>query len=426
MRNQATHIGAARANLRQLSYIRYIAIGAQAITLIVFGQVYPLGLPIPILSAMVVVFLLVAIATHWRTYLPRTISNGEFFSHLLMDIFALSAVVYFSGGASNPFISYYLVPISIAAITLPGAMTWAVTLVSLTAYSLLVFFYHAIGGLDPHSAHTGGTGNSGNLHILGMWINFGLSAGLITYFVIRMAETLRQQEAELSAQKEEQMQDEQLLAIATQAASAAHELGTPLNTMKLLIDELKTTALAPDQRQDLSTLDKQIQRCHRTLQSLVRAAAFESQEPEVATVSNYIASLLDSWRLLRPDVNPSISIAENCPDIRARFHPVLRQSLQNLLNNAADASPDHVAVDISWDENTLDLEVRDRGPGITPEQAEKLGTPGPSKKPGGLGIGLFLSHNSLNRHGGQVRLTNAPQGGLITSVRLPLNQVGGP
>ena len=423
MDTQATHIAAARANLRQLSYIRYIAIGGQALTLFVFSQVYPLGLPIHTLSGMVVVFALIAIATHWRTYLSRTISNGEFFSHLLMDIVALSAVVYFSGGANNPFISYYLVPISIAAITLPGAMTWAVTLVSLAGYSLLVFFHHPIGGLDPHSAHTGEPGFSNNLHILGMWINFGLSAGLITYFVVRMAETLRQQEAELSAQKEEQMQNEQLLAIATQAASAAHELGTPLNTIKLLIDDLKTTALSPNQQADLNTVDTQVKRCHETLKNLVRAATSEGQDTEPVPVSDYVATLLDNWRLIRPEINPYIKVAENCPDIRARFHPVLRQSLQNLLNNAADASPDYVAVNITWNTTSLHFEIRDQGPGITPEQAERLGTPLPSKKPGGLGIGLFLSHNSLNRHGGVVSLANAIEGGLITTVSLPLNKV---
>ena len=423
MDTQATHIAAARANLRQLSYIRYIAIGGQALTLFVFSQVYPLGLPIHTLSGMVVVFALIAIATHWRTYLPRTISNIEFFSHLLMDIFALSTLVYFSGGASNPFISYYLVPISIAAITLPVAMTWVVTLVSLSSYSLLVFVYHPIGGLEPHGGHANDAAIANNLHILGMWINFGLSAGLITYFVVRMAETLRQQEAELSAQKEEQMQNEQLLAIATQAASAAHELGTPLNTIKLLIDDLKTTALSPNQQADLNTVDTQVKRCHETLKNLVRAATSEGQDTEPVPVSDYVATLLDNWRLIRLEINPSIKVAENCPDIRARFHPVLRQSLQNLLNNAADASPDYVAVNITWNTTSLHLEIRDRGPGITPELAERLGTPLPSKKPGGMGIGLFLSHNSLNRHGGVVSLTNAIEGGLITTVSLPLNKV---
>ncbi len=423
MTRQSTQVAAARANLRQLSYIRYIAICAQALTLFVFSQVYPLGLPFHTLSSMVAAFTFIAIATHWRTYLPRTISNGEFFSHLLIDIFALSSLVYFSGGASNPFISYYLVPVSIAAITLPGTMTWAVTLVSLGAYSLLVFFYHPIGGLAPHGGHTIGAGISSNLHILGMWVNFGLSAGLITYFVVRMAATLRQQEAELSAQKEEQMQNEQLLAIATQAASAAHELGTPLNTIKLLIDDLRTTTLSPDQLRDVSTVDKQVRRCHETLQNLVKAANSEGQTTELVPVADYVATLLDNWRLIRPEINPCIDVAENCPDIRARFHPVLRQSLQNLLNNAADASPDYVAVNIDWDNTSLHFEICDRGPGITPEQAEKLGTPRASKKPGGLGIGLFLSHNSLNRHGGQVSLTNAIEGGLITAVNLPLNNV---
>ncbi len=191
MSKSPANISAARQNLRRLANIRYIALGGQILALYYFTQIYPLGLPIGIIGALVIAFAIVNVLTQWRSHWSKTISEKEFGAHLLVDISALTVLLYFSGGATNPFISYYLVPISIAAISLPMAMTWAITGLSVFAYSVLLVYYQALTPLTPHH------GNSDfNLHILGMWINFALSAGLITYFVVRMAAALRAQEAD--------------------------------------------------------------------------------------------------------------------------------------------------------------------------------------------------------------------------------------
>lgn len=415
MSKSPTNISAARQNLRRLANIRYIALGGQILALYYFTHIYPLGLPMGVISTLVIAFAFTNILTQWRSYWPKTISEKEFGVHLLVDIGALTVLLYFSGGATNPFISYYLVPISIAAISLPMAMTWAITGLSIIAYSVLLVYYQPFTQLTSHHGNT-----SFNLHIIGMWINFALSAGLITYFVVRMAAALRMQEAELSAQKEEQMQDEQLLAIATVAAGAAHELGTPLNTMKLLIDNLAEEVTEPEQQQDVAILNQQIARCRKTLQSLVNAASIIEEGSSPTSVSGYVDGLLDNWLLIRPDVNPEINTVSDCPATKACFHPVIQQSLLNLLNNAADASPEQLEITIHWDSTSLYIDIRDYGPGLSPEQLEKMGKPIPSDKPGGLGLGLFLTHSSLNRHGGSVRLLNADGGGLLTSVVLPL------
>ena len=418
MSKPPANISAARQNLRRLANIRYIALGGQILALYYFTQIYPLGLPMGVIGVLVIAFAIVNILTQWRSHWSKTISEKEFGAHLLVDISALTVLLYFSGGATNPFISYYLVPISIAAISLPMAMTWAITGLSILAYSILLVYYQPFTQLTPHHDNTGF-----NLHIIGMWINFALSAGLITYFVVRMAAALRTQEAELSAQKEEQMQDEQLLAIATLAAGAAHELGTPLNTMKLLIDNLAEEMHDPEQQRDIATLDQQIARCRKTLQSLVNAASIIEEGSSPTPIATYVDSLLDNWMLIRPDVIPEINIASNSPSINACFHPVIQQSLLNLLNNAADASPQQLEITIHWNEASLYIDIRDYGPGLSREQVEKMGKPIPSNKPGGLGLGLFLTHSSLNRHGGQVSLLNADGGGLLTSVVLPLKTV---
>ena len=117
MHKGLVNISAARLNLRRLTNIRYIALGGQVLFLVFFTQVYPLGLPVITLSVLVAAFGLANILTRWRSHGSKTISEAEFCAHLLVDIAALSCLLYLSGGATNPFISYYLVPISIAAIT---------------------------------------------------------------------------------------------------------------------------------------------------------------------------------------------------------------------------------------------------------------------------------------------------------------------
>ncbi len=155
----------------------------------------------------------------------------------------LTGLLYLNGGATNPFVSLYLVPLAISAATLSVRFTVALAAFCLVAYSLLMFYYHPLQILSPnhemvlnsehHTMHMT-DGNPVNWHVVGMWLNFVLSTLLISYFVLRMARALRAQDAELSAIREKQLRDEQLLGIATLAAGTLHELGTPLATMTLL------------------------------------------------------------------------------------------------------------------------------------------------------------------------------------------------
>lgn len=410
---------AARENLRRLTAIRYIALGGQLLALAFFAGMAP-ELPLTALITLIGFFAILNASTHWRCSRPRPITEPEFFGHLVFDIAGLTILLYLSGGATNPFVSYFLVPISIAAATLPARHVWAVTGLALVSYSVLIFRYLPLPILAPHhSAGLDGTGGI-NSHVIGMWFNFAISAGLITYFVVQMAAALRRQEQELTARREEQLQDEQLLGIAILAAGAAHELGTPLNTMKLVVDNLATEPLPASIADDVATLERQIERCRETLRTLVQAAGIMNREQPLQSVADYTRELIKRWRVIRPDVVAAVNIDSASPTLIARFHPALAQSLYNLLNNAADASPQRIEIDIRWDLDTMHFSIRDHGPGVDVRLMEKLARPLASAKPGGLGLGLFLSHSTLNRHGGRVTLANADLGGTLTTVQLPL------
>ena len=414
---------AVRQNLIRLSSIRAVALLGQVAALIYFTQISPIGLPATAITLILAVYASVTAATWQRSRMQVPITDNEFFVHLLTDILFFSLLLYFSGGASNPFISYYLIPISIAAITLSRHYSIFVALAAMAAYSLLLKYYMPIAAIAPAHQHHGGGNNS--LHILGMWANFAISAGIIIYFISRMASALKIQQQEIALQREAQLRDEQLLAVGTLAAGTAHELGTPLNTMKLIVDEMLASEITDNNlnNSDLSLLNQQIDQCKTTLKQLLTTAEeSQSSRLEAQSVENYFTKVLERWQLMRPNLKANTHFSD-CIDHAAVFHPTIAQSILNLLNNAADAST-HVDVNISWNTDTATIDIRDYGSGLDPAKMDSLGEAFVTDKADGLGLGLFLSQATLTRFGGSVSLKNIADsdtsGGTLTRILLPL------
>jgi two-component system sensor histidine kinase RegB len=359
----------------------------------------------------------ISVATANRGRFKITITNKEFFIHLLVDIIFFSILLYFSGGASNPFISYYLIPISIAAITLPRSYTVSIAFIALAGYSLLLNYYIPVIAIAP--SHMGHTMAGNNLHVLGMWANFAISAAIISYFVSQIASELELQQKNIAEYREQQLENEQLLAIGTLAAGTAHELGTPLNTMRLLVDEMQ---IQKPCNTDINLLSQQIDQCKITLKQL-QSTANESATNQYSnqTLHSYFDQLIERWQLMRPELNAKVSYAKceyPVPDIR--FHPTIAQSILNLLNNAADASPSEVEVSISWSDTEVIICIKDFGEGFE-ETKVKNQKSFSSSKTDGLGLGLFLSQNTVTRFGGSISLDKLSEGGTMTTLCLPLN-----
>jgi two-component system sensor histidine kinase RegB len=339
----------------------------------------------------------------------------------------LTFVLYLQGGATNPFVSLYLVPIAVSAATLSARFTIALAIFCLLAYSLLMFFYEPLQLLSPdHTLAAGAAphqhmheGQGINWHLWGMWLNFVLSTLLITYFVVRMARVLRAQDVELTAIREKQLRDEQLVGIATLAAGTLHELGTPLATMTLLADDLKLTARqTPELAQDVALIAEQLARCKLIMQSLARAAETPSDQLQQAAVNDYLGSILAKWQLLMP----GIPLRHNALPARRSIYvdSTFEQAMINLLNNAAEASPSGVELSVDEDvaAQTLYINIRDHGAGVSID-ADKIGKPFVSTRGEGRGLGLFLSNASIERLGGKVMLRSHPDGGTVTTITLP-------
>ncbi|MEF9900969.1 MAG: ATP-binding protein [Pseudomonas sp.] len=409
-------LSATRQNLWRLTFIRILVLAAQAGSV---GVAYWTDLlPLPWLSLVITLGLssLLCAFTALRLRLSLPVTELEYAFQLACDLLIHSALLYYSGGSTNPFVSYYLVPLAIAAVTLPWVYSLVLSGIALAAYSLLLVQFYPLETF-PMARE--------KMQVYGMWLSIALAAAVITFFAAKMAEELRRQEQLRAERREEGLRDEQLLAVATQAAGAAHELGTPLATMSVLIKEMRQDHHDPLLQEDLAVLQDQVKLCKETLQNLVRAAeANRRMAVELQDVTAWLDEALNRWHLMRPEASYRFQRLGQGSVPQLAPPPDLTQALLNLLNNAADACPDDLEVRLDWDAQDVLISIRDHGPGVPAAIAESIGKPFFTTKGKGFGLGLFLSKASVTRAGGSVKLYSHEQGGTLTELRLPRDARG--
>jgi len=399
--------------LRRLVRVRWIALALVALLTATAPDLLAIPLPRWPLVAVIAVTAALNAVVHLRLRRSVSAAPGELLSQLLVDIAALSALVFFSGGATNPLISFLLPPVAIAALALPARGVAAVAATAIAAYSLLMVFYLPLP-LDDAS-------RAARLHLLGMWLTFALSAALIAWFVVRMTNLIRARDAELATAREQALRDERVMAIGTLAAGAAHELGTPLATMALLAGELaRDPALAEPARQDVELMRTQIAACKEIITGLSRRAGAERLEnaPLVA-VDRWLDTLRQRWHALRPAAASTLAVAAALPSPRLLADPRLEQAVLNLLNNAANASAQSIEITLDWTAGQISIDIRDRGPGFPEAVLSRGGSvPFPAHE-NGSGIGLMLTRAAVEQTGGRLLLQNPPGGGALARLEIP-------
>ena len=214
------------------------------------------GVPLPPLALLVLGVSGSVALGYWRLRAQASVTLAELLGHLVIDVGLLVFLLSFTGGISNPLISYLLVLLAVSATLLPRYMVVGFATGSIALYTLFLL-------LDLSSGQEMSMGGSGQqmtfqLHLVGMWVIFVVSAALITVFITRMAEGIRARELNLAEAREAALRSEQLIAIGTLAAGTAHALGTPLSTMSVLLSELDSLATenlaVPEVKEDISTL----------------------------------------------------------------------------------------------------------------------------------------------------------------------------
>lgn len=398
--------------------LRWVAIAGQSLAVgIVHGH---LEMTIPLLPLFLillgqVLFNLVSMRMLIRSR-PGVIREDHLALQFTFDTLALAAMLFFTGGAFNPFSSLFLVPLAIAAVMLPLAYTCALVILTVFLYRSLM--ENSIPLPDPPAV----LASSLSLHLAGMWINFIISACLIAGFVCYQAYRLRASSRELRDMREQNLRQEQILALGVLAAGTAHELGTPLATMAVVTADLEHDVPEP-LKEDVRLLQQQIGVCKETLARLVREVREGRLETVAVPVAEFISRVLHHFELLRPAVR--VDAGDGGRSVRALL-PVsrqLEQAILNFLNNAADVSPQDVAMQVSASDGRVVMDVMDRGPGFSPAILRQAGNRivgTPEDETGGMGIGLLLSNATIEGQGGVVRVSVREGGGSLVRVILPV------
>ena len=407
-----------RQNLRRLFLLR---------NFIIIGIVLGLGLArgilneeLPVVPLSIILLLLGGLnILTWLLYRDdHAVSDAVIFIQLLLDVAAITGVFYYTGGASNPFIWLYLLPLLIAATILPRIYTWIMTGLTVTCYSILLFRFVPLHHSVMH--HDGGF----QMHIFGMWLGFLISAGFVAVTIVGMAHSLRERERKLAEAREQALQNEQLVALGSLAAGAAHELGTPLGTMAILVNELEQEYSGDVDRllhDKLGILGQQIARCKQALSVIsTTAGADRAEAGHRMPVADYVRQVVAQWQAQRPGIALDIQLDRQLPDSEIIAERTLTQALVNILNNAADASPEDIRLEAMWTVSRLTLVISDRGPGLHEGVSRQLGRQPVTTKDEGMGVGLYLARATVQRLGGDLSIRNREQGGTITRITLPL------
>jgi two-component system sensor histidine kinase RegB len=359
---------------------------------------------------------------YWRLRRGASITPLELLGHLLVDVSLLVGLLWLTGGISNPLISYLLVLLAVSATLLPRLMVIGFAMASTALYT---FFLLLDLSSDQQMAMSGDMQEmTFQLHLVGMWVIFVVSAALITVFITRMAEGIRRRELTLAKAREEALRSEQLIAIGTLAAGTAHALGTPLSTMSVLLsdlDELATENLGvPEVKEDISVLRQQVTRCRNSLTQLTRYYhKDEGRSEQTIPISAFIEDVRDYLINIHPRSNIQITLY-NIDNKHLNSDLSIKHALINIIENGIKAAKDKVTLELRVSRADLTITIADDGPGIPAEVMENLGEPFISVRNQGMGLGIYLANASISRLGGSIEMRNRVEGGAVTRITLPL------
>lgn len=417
---------APRIGLQRLLGLRVLAAGISAVGALLFNVFSSLTLPLLPVTVVIAGVAISVLAGYWRVRHASVISHGELVAQLALDFVFVTVLLAYTDGASNPLISYLLVLLAVAATLLRSLWAHVFALLAISIHT--IFLIIAII-TEEHSQHM----PNFQLHLVGMWVTFVVSAALITTFVSRMAAAIRSRELNLAQSRENEMRNEQLVAIGSLAAGTAHALGTPLSTMSVLLAELDT--LDEQQLQnasikpDIHLLREQVRRCKHSLDQLTRFYhRSDRQRQGRMRISAFHEAIQDYVVNIHPSARISFHLDENCRECWIPSDITIRHALINIIENAIRAAHTQVLVNYGLADNRPGMaviRVQDDGDGIAAEVMESMGEPFVSSRKGNMGLGIYLANSTLQRHGGSIEMFNllqstSQQPGALTVIHLPL------
>jgi two-component system, sensor histidine kinase RegB len=407
-----------RDNMQQLIQLRWFAVVGQIVTIGIVH--YGLRIPLPLHDMLMVWLCLLAFnaVSLLRVRFSHEITNTMLFVSLLVDVSTLTAQLYLSGGTTNPFAFLFLLQVILGAELLRSWSVWTIVAITSGCLAGLTVFYRPLA-LPPEAA-----GKLSGPFIQGLLLCFVLNAALLVVLITRINGNLRARDARLADLRERAAEEEHIVRMGLLASGAAHELGTPLSTLSVILGDwrrMEPFNSNPDLLQEIDEMQAQVTRCKSIVSGiLLSAGEARGEAPVETTVRTFLDDLIAEWRTTRGVTHLTYHNRFGA-DILIVSDSALKQMICNVLDNALEASPNWVGFEVTHDGDRLTMVVTDDGPGFAPGMLAQLGKPYQSTKgrPGG-GLGLFLVANVARTLGGSVFARNRSDGGAMVTLSLPL------
>jgi two-component system sensor histidine kinase RegB len=404
--------GASRSiRLDTLVKLRWLAIAGQLAAVLVVAIGF--GFPLPIAVIIAIIAASAGLNLLLRVGYPVThrLSDRAAATLLGFDVVQLGCLLYLTGGLENPFAILFLAPVMISATTLPPERTLALGALALVATTILAMWHQPLPWVPGEQVRLP------PLYVLGVWLAILLGLTFIGVYAWRVAEESRQLGNALAATELVLAREQHLSQLDGLAAAAAHELGTPLATIALVVKELERAMPESDpHRDDIMLLKEQTARCRQILGKIATLGT----EPAGPLKSVGLRQLIEEVSAPQRPFHVKLAVEADGvgPEPRTARSAGLAYGLENLIDNAVDFAATTVTIEADWSPTNVMLRISDDGPGFHPDILRRLGEPYVTTRRtddrstgGGLGLGLFIAKTLIERTGATFQAANSRKAG---------------
>ena len=418
-----------RVRLRTLSNLRWLAIAGQSAAL--FMVYFALGYPLPLsyCVAAIAASAILNVVLSLRYPPSHRLANREATYYLAFDVVQLAALLYFTGGITNPFCLMFVAPVVIAAATLNLSNTLMLAFIAFASVSIIAVVHR------PLPWPPGEPLLLPQLYQGGIWAALMIGIGFTSVYAWRIASESTRMSAGLAATQLALSREHRMASIGALATAAAHELGTPLGTIAVVARELERGMQENSPEiEDVRLLRAQAERCR----AIIARLAHPEEGMLGATARLPLGALLDDVATPYRDEDVKIivtALVAGTPEPEVWRAPELLHGLGNIIENATDFASSKVSITVGWSDEELWVVIEDDGPGFAPEIFERIGEPYVTSRPGhhalgetemgpggsldeheGMGLGFFIAKILLEQTGGVVKAANPAGGGARVSI----------
>jgi two-component system, sensor histidine kinase RegB len=400
--------------LRTLIVLRWMAIAGQLAAIAVADRVYGMQLPLGLCYLAVGVAIVANLFSITLFPENKRLTEGEAFLTLLFDLTQLSFLILLTGGLTNPFALLVLAPVTISASALGLRSTILLGFAAILLMTLAAFWNMPLRFAD------GSLLAVPVIFEFGFWLAIVIGILFLGIYSRRVATEMRAMSRALLATQMALAREQKLTDLGGVVAAAAHELGTPLATIKLVSAELMHELEdRPDLLDDARLIRDQADRCRDILRDMGRAGK-DDLHLRQAPLSAALREAAEPHMARGKRVEFSFGPVEGSPDRQPTIlrRPEIIHGLRNLVQNAVDFARTTVWIEGEWTDRTLTVRIVDDGEGFPPNSIGRIGDPflrfrrldpQASERPGyeGMGLGLFIAKTLLERSGADLTFANA-------------------